>query len=67
MYVEDRMIRIGAHGPERQGTWAPGPATPTVWRDIGSARPMNITQVEIAILTIADSMILSAAQALKEN
>lgn len=26
-----------AHGPERQGTWAPGPATPTVWRDIGPA------------------------------
>ena len=26
-----------AHGPERQGTWAPGPATPTVWRDLGPA------------------------------
>ena len=26
-----------AHGQERQGTWAPGPATPTVWRDIGPA------------------------------
>lgn len=23
-----------AHGPERQGTWRPGPATPTVWRVI---------------------------------
>jgi hypothetical protein len=26
-----------AHGAEYQGTWAPGPATPTVWRDIGPA------------------------------
>ena len=24
-----------AHGPERQGTWAPGPATPTIWQDLG--------------------------------
>lgn len=24
-----------AHGPERQGTWAPGPATPTIWADLG--------------------------------
>lgn len=23
------------HGPERQGTWAPGPATPTIWADLG--------------------------------
>ena len=26
-----------AHGAEYQGTWAPGPATPTVWRDIDPA------------------------------
>lgn len=24
-----------AHGAERAGTWAPGPATPTVWKDLG--------------------------------
>ena len=42
--VGDRCAKDGrvweclvAHGPERQGTWAPGPATPTVWRDIGPA------------------------------
>ena len=42
--VGDRCTRNGrlyeclvAHGQERQGTWAPGPATPTVWRDIGPA------------------------------
>ena len=42
--VGDRCTRNGrtweclvAHGAEYQGTWAPGPATPTVWRDIGSA------------------------------
>ena len=42
--VGDRCTKDGhiweclvAHGPERQGTWAPGPAAPTVWRDIGPA------------------------------
>ena len=42
--VGDRCTRGGrlyeclvAHGPERLGTWAPGPATPTVWRNIGPA------------------------------
>ena len=30
----NQIIQVG---PERQGTWAPGPATPTVWRDIGPA------------------------------
>lgn len=24
-----------AHGPEQQGTWAPGPETPTIWTDLG--------------------------------
>lgn len=24
-----------AHGAERQGTWEPGPATPTIWTDLG--------------------------------
>lgn len=24
-----------AHGAERQGTWGPGPATPTIWTDLG--------------------------------
>ena len=42
--VGDRCTRGGrlyeclmAHGAEYAGTWAPGPATPTVWRDIGPA------------------------------
>ena len=26
-----------AHGPERQGTWGPSPAAPTIWTDIGPA------------------------------
>ena len=37
----DRVTRDGkvyecliAHGPERQGTWGPGPATPTIWRPL---------------------------------
>lgn len=36
--VDDLVADLGvtyrclvAHGPERQGTWRPGPATPTVW------------------------------------
>ena len=42
--VGDKVTHAGkrwecllAHGPERQGTWAPGPATPTIWRDLGAA------------------------------
>ena len=42
--VGDRVTHNGkrwecllAHGPERQGTWAPGPATPTIWEDLGAA------------------------------
>lgn len=41
--VGDKVTHIGrrwecllAHGAERQGTWAPGPATPTIWRDLGA-------------------------------
>lgn len=42
--VGDTVTRDGriwrclvAHGPERQGTWGPSPAAPTIWTDIGPA------------------------------